>query len=361
MNHIATGMLKGVIAAAAATCALLAAGIAESQPVAGAIVADFQGEALTEADVEFQRGVFRVDPAGKQITILCIPVDGVWRQPGKLTSCGNDPPEEMRREAERYTPDKTVMTVRNLGITRQEWDSAGRAKGDDIRAIRKAFSYSVEPTGVRWRFDTRPLPEQLRTQIPGSGIHVHFGGDFSDGRKPPVFEAGQGDLQVEVRMAIPKSTRKGKAHSGSALGIIIQAPTEGGGWLGIPILASVFNRDQTRQENVRSDGRVNFVSTFFGPGTRFVEPVSGRQRTEPWSEPETFAFRISQNNLRNIAAELNKKRGGAGQPKVDVAALDKARIAGMSLRNESRFLDQGDIEIEVFVDHVRAFRAGRTK
>lgn len=356
MNLRTERLWRGALVAAAISLGWHGAAGARAPNPPGTPVVTFEGEALTPADIEFQRGVFRVDPVGTEITILCIPVDGVWRQPGKLTSCGNDPPDSMRREAERYTPDKTTLTVRNLGITREEWDAAGKA-GEGVRAIRKAFSYSVEPSGVRWHFDTRPLPATLRTQIPGSGIHVHFGGDFSDPRKPPLFEAGQGDLQVEVRMAIPRSTRSGKAHSGSALGIVLQAPTVDGGRLGIPILASVFNREQTRRENIRSDGRLNFVSTFFGPGTRFVDPVEGTQRTEPWSELETFAFRISRENLRNIVVELNKQRGGPGAPKVDEAALDKTRVAGMSLRNESRFLDQGDIDIEVFVDYVRAFRA----
>ncbi|MBK6865382.1 MAG: hypothetical protein IPG91_18665 [Ideonella sp.] len=346
---------RGVIVALAAVLFALP-GLATAR-APGPVVADFEGEALTSADIEFQRGVFRVDPVGNRVTILCIPVDGIWRQPGKLTSCGADPPESMRREAERYTPDKTVMTVRNLGITRAEWDASGTVAGDDIRAIHKAFSYAVEPQAVRWRFDTRPLPAMLRTQIPGSGIHVHFGGDFSAARKPLLFEPGQGDLQVETRLSIPRSTRTGKAHSGVTLGIVVQAPTTADVWVGIPIIASVFNRELAKRENIRSDGRVNFVLTYFGAGTRYVTSVAGAQKTDSWNGFETFAFQISRENLRNIVVELNKKRGSAALPKIDESALDKTRVAGMSLRNESRFLDEGNIDIEVIVDYVRALRA----
>ena len=359
MKSTYTIVLRGLVVVAVALSALPQIAIARAPAAPGPVVADFEGEALKADDVEFQRGVFRVDPNRNQISILCIPVDGIWRQPGTLTSCGNDPPEAMRREAERYTPDKTVMTVRNLGITRAEWDAAGKASSDEIRAIRRAFSYAVEPAGVRWHFDTRPLPAMLRTQIPGSGIHVHFGGDFSDARKPPLFEPGLGDLQVETRLSIPRSTRSGKAHSGVTVGIVIQAPTTADGWVGIPIIVSLFNREPARRENIRSDGRVNFVSSYFGPTTRYIDTVAGAQRSEAWSGFETFAFRISRNGLGLIVAELNKSRAAAGLPRIDEAALGRARVAGLSLRNESRFLDQGDIDVEVVVDYVRAFRTGQ--
>ena len=358
MKFIHAIVWRGLLVVAAALSALPHGAIARAPAAPGPVVADFEGDALKADDVEFQRGVFRVDPSRSQISILCIPVDGIWRQPGTLTSCGNDPPEAMRREAERYTPDKTVMTVRNLGITRAEWDAAGRTGSSEILAIRKAFSYAVELAGVRWHFDTRPLPPMLRTQIPGSGIHVHFGGDFSDARKPPLFEPGLGDLQVEARLSIPRSTRSGKAHSGVTVGIVVQVPTTADAWVGVPIIVSLFNREPARRENIRSDGRVNFVSSYFGSTTRYVDTVVGAQRSEPWSGFETFAFRISRGGLGLIVAEMNKSRAAAGLPRIDEAALGKARVAGLSLRNESRFLDQGDIDIEVIVDYVRAFRTG---
>jgi hypothetical protein len=41
--------------------------------------------------------------------------------------------------------------------------------------------------------------------------------------------------------------------------------------------------------------------------------------------------------------------------------VSKVRVVGVTLRNESRFIDQGDVAVEVAVDYLRLNRAGGSK
>jgi hypothetical protein len=329
---------------------------------AQAIVAQHDEASLAKGGaVIFQRGVFRIADSSPEVTLLCIPVKGQWKQVGTERNCGNPPPREQQREISRFTPDITYLGVRNLGIATAQWGQVQKmlASGDRSHPLRKvgeAFSYSVTASDVRWRFESQKLPDQLKTPIPGSGFHVHFGGLYSDKRQPLLFEPKSGAARVEIRMAMPKLALTGKAHTGLSVAVDLDVPTDKGNYVAVPVIVSLFHPHPGEREAVRSDGRVNFAASYLGPGNRYVHAVENRERSTPWAGLENFVFTLSRENVRNILADANSHRRTGGGGLLD-QNVDRVRLAGVTLRNESRFLEQGDVTAEVIVDYVRVVRA----
>jgi hypothetical protein len=87
-----------------------------------------------------------------------------------------------------------------------------------------------------------------------------------------------------------------------------------------------------------------------------VQAVEHRERSAAWTAPETFAFRITRENVLSILSDLNARRRAAGASPFDEQSIGKIRVVGVTLRNESRFLDRGDVAIEVGVDYLRLNR-----
>lgn len=315
---------------------------------------------LSPSSVIFQRGVFRVDESGQHITSLCIPVKGVWRQVGSMQNCEN-PPTEMQREISRWEPDRSFLGVRNLGIATDQWDEVQQARvsatsTNAFRKIAEAFSFDIGDKDTRWRFESRKLPDKIKTAIPGSGIHVHFGGLFSDETKLSLIDPNGGELEVEARIAVPIFIHTGRAHSGLTVAVDLNAPTLGGHAVGIPVIIGLLHHDPRGREAVASDGRANFASTFLAPGNRYVQSVENRQRTSAWTQLERFVFRFTRENVRNIVADLNKRLQAEGAILIDERRLDRISVTGVTLRNESRMLDEGDVTIQVIVDYLRVNR-----
>src|SRR6266704_742027 len=104
------------------------------------------------------------------------------------------------------------------------------------------------------------------------------------------------------------------------------------------------------------DSRVSFVGSYLAPGTKYVEDVENHQRSGPWAGMDRFAFKLTRDNVRRILADANARRRAAGAELFDERRLDQIKVAGVTLRNESRFLDDGDLEIQVAVDYLRVVR-----
>jgi hypothetical protein len=316
--------------------------------------------------VVFQRGVFRVDEEGRNVAALCIPVQGRWKQVGTLSDCGDAPPPERRRELSRFEPDRTILGIRNLGVSSADWDKVQRARksgaaDNRLRRIAEAFTFDIGATDTRWRFESRKLPQELKADIPGSGIHVHFGGFFSTGRGIALVDPKGGDFEVEVRLAVPTYTHTGKAHTGLTLAVDLRALKVDGTSEEIPVIVSLLHQDPRSREVLMSDGRVSFVGSFLGPNTRYIQAVENREHRAAWKDPQTFAFRVSRENVLNIMSDLNARRRTAGASPFDEKSVSKVRVVGVTLRNESRFIDQGDVAVEVAVDYLRLNRAGGSK
>lgn len=308
-----------------------------------------------------QRGVFRIDGDGQVVTPLCIPVQGRWRQVGTQRDCGADPPAEQQREIIRFNPDITFLGVRNLGVTKEQLEAAWgrgpakRSAGTTLRQIGEAFSFSISATDTRWRFDSAKLPTEIKADIPGSGIHVHFGGLFSDARRIPVLEDGAG-LEIEARLAMPVLRTTGRAHSGLTLAADLDLPTVGGGQTRVPVIVNLLRESDRGKEHVASDGRTSYVTTWLAPGSRYVESVVDPQETEAFRSPERFVIRFTARTLGSIAQDMNRQRAGKGAA-IDTAALAQSKLSGVTVRNELRFLDKGDVSVEVVVDYLRISRA----
>jgi hypothetical protein len=305
--------------------------------------------------VQFQRGVFRIEANGSDVQVLCIPVQGVWRYVGTQRDCGNPPPANLQRELSPFPNDVTFLGVRNLGISNEQWESAQASakSGPPRNALRKvgeAFWYRIGNEDVQWRFESAKLPSEIKADIPGSGIHVHFGRNFSDAKKPAPF-AANGSLVVETRLALPVVVHTGKAHSGMTIGIELEVPTDSGGTVPLPLIVSLLNADPKPREVLRSDGRRVFASTYLGPGTKYLEAIENRQRSGAVPQLERFAFRIRPKHIQTLLADAKAKVSGKGEP--DERQLDKIRVSSVTLRNESRLLDRGDVTIEVKVDYLR--------
>jgi len=324
-------------------------------------VVQFDEASLSKGSIEFQRGVFRIEEGGQRIAKLCIPVKGQWKQVGDMHDCGNPPPPAQQREIVQFSPDVTFLGVRNLGVDSTQWGAAHKMNGsanpnNPLLKVSKAFSFTIGSTDVSWHFDSQKLPDELRTAIPGSGIHVHFGGYFSDAHKFPLFDSDSGALEVEMALAIPKFVRSGRAHSGVTVAVDLSVPTTGGSIVGLPVIVSLFSPDASDREIVTSDGRVSFVGSYLAPGTKYVEDVENHQRSGPWAGMDRFAFKLTRDNVRRILADANARRRAAGAELFDERRLDQIKVAGVTLRNESRFLDDGDLEIQVAVDYLRVVR-----
>ncbi len=341
----------------------LFAGTVSAQPVSESpkILVQYDETTLSKDSVTFQRGVFRVEEAGLGVTMLCIPVEGQWKKVGTMSDCGNPPPPALQREIRQFSPDQTFLGIRNLGITSKEWDIAQKmvssgSPGNALSSVGEAFYYVVGSSDVRWRLDSRKLPEQLKTPIPGSGIHVDFGGLFSSEHKLPLFDSGGGDFEVEARLSVPTLARSGKARSGLTLAVDLAMKSETGNAVAMAVIVSLVNRDAGRREVIRSDGRSIFASTYLAPGNRYIQQVENHERSASWSGLGTFAFKLTRENMKHILADANARRRAAGMELLDESNLDKIRVSGVTLRNESRFLDQGDVTIEVIVDYLQVIR-----
>lgn len=323
-------------------------------------LAQYDETTLSPSSVIFQRGVFRVGENGQDITALCIPVKGVWKQVGSMKNCEN-PPTEMQREISRWEPDKAFLGIRNLGIATDQWDEAQKARvstspTNAFRKIAEAFSFAIGDKDTRWRFESRKLPDMIKAAIPGSGIHVHFGGLFTDASKLQLIDPDGGEIEVEVRIAVPTFMHTGRAHSGLTVAVDLDAPTLDGHAVGIPVIIGLLHQDPRGREAVGSDGRVTFANTFLVPGNRYVQSVENQQRTSAWKQLERFAFRFTRENVRNIVADLNKRLKAEGAVLIDERSLGQISVSGVTLRNESRMLDEGDVMIEVIVDYLRVNR-----
>jgi hypothetical protein len=124
------------------------------------------------------------------------------------------------------------------------------------------------------------------------------------------------------------------------------------------MIVNVFHPDPRGKEAVRSDGRVNFGSSYLGPGTKFVDAVANRQKTMPWPKAERFAFRLTRENVKLLIEEANKHANPSGKARepFDAGRLNDVRISSVTLRNENRFLDRGNVDVEVLVDYLRVVR-----
>lgn len=340
---------------------------------AGAQSARGQAETIVNHDatslarggaVTFQRGVFRVGDDGVRITALCIPFKGSWKQVGTMRDCGNPPPPEMQREISRFTPDVTNLGIRNLGISTEQWIAFSRnqlpGQADSVRLIAQAFSYAVTATHTRWRLETAKLPALLKADIPGSGIHVHFGGGFSRVRKPALFTAGR-DFEVETQIAVPTYQRTGRAHSGLTVAVDLEFPAVGASGFTLPLIVSLLHPDPRKREGIGSDGRNSFVGTYLGRGTKYVHATENEQRTSSWAHVERFAFRITRENIGWIVRDLQNTGATPAGREVDESRLDEIKVGAVTLRNESRFLESGDVTIEVIVDYLRVNRVPITQ
>lgn len=337
---------------------------ATAQRISGTprVLAQFDETSLATGSVIFQRGVFRIEGNGEQITTLCIPVEGKWRRVGSLNSCGNSPPIVQQREISPFSPDVTFLGVRNLGITTEQWRTIRRMNGKEhlgnaLSRVGDAFSYRVGSSDVSWRFDSGKLPEALKASIPNSGIHVHFGGRFSTGHTLPLFDPDGRALEVELNLAVPKFSLSGKAQSGLTVAVDLILPTEDGVAVGMPFIVSLLNSHPRDREIITSDTRVSFASSYLGPDATYLETVENNRRSSAWSGFERFAFRLTRNSVRHILADANKFRRTSGKSPLDESRLDQIRVSGITFRNESRFLDQGNVELAVVIDYLRVIRA----
>jgi hypothetical protein len=254
--------------------------------------------------------------------------------------------------------------VRNLGVSTEQWQVAKKQKGGShenaLRKVGQAFRYEITASDARWRFESGKLPKEMQADIPGSGIHVHFGGGLSEGRKLPLFDIPGTELEFSVGLAVPHFQRSGKAHSGVTLAVDLQLPTAGPD-ITVPLIVSLMHPNLPAREGVASDGRTGFVGTHLGPNTTYIHTVANAQRAGPWPVSERFAFRLTRGNVRRIVADFNERRRLDGGALVDETRLDRARVSSATLRNESTRLTEGQVSLEVVVDYLRIARvpAGR--
>lgn len=316
----------------------------------------FDENSLRKGEVIFQRGVFRVAKDGK-VEALCIPVQGKWKHVGDKSDCGNKPPKEVQREIVSFPTDETYLGTRNLGVSLDEWQqSMSSDMSSTAGKLHKTFSYSVNQDSVSWGFNSKELPQEFKVEIPGSGIHTHFGGRFSEKNYIPVLQTDKGELMVKFGLAVPTFIKSGKGHSGVTIAVDLEVPTVSGGMVTVPVVSNIFHPNLGGREGVASDGRVTYVNARFRGDSNFITWHSGSAKKTPWDGVEEFSFGITRNNLQQIINEANLGRAKEGEPLFDVKQLERVMISGLNLRNESRFLEQGDVMIKVVVDYLTLSR-----
>lgn len=342
------------------TLALLAlSGFAAMAQAAGVLM-ESDERSLADGKVIFQRGVFRVEPNGKDVAMLCLQVGGRWQFIGSGRDCGNPPPPNLQREIARYPEDITFFNVLNLGVSNEQWEDARRqnkASTDTLRRIGDAFSYQIGTNDVRWHFESARLPAELKTPIPGAAIAFHFGYRFSGPRRP-IAIAPDGDLLVETALAMPRAATTGEAHTGVTIAVDLEVPTTNGQEVGLVMIVNVFHPESRASEAIRSDGRVSFGSSYLGRGTKYVVAVANARKEKAWPGFERFAFKFTQDSMRKLIADANAKgveRGGASYV-FDARKIDQIRVTGVTVRNENRRLDKGSVDVEIAVDYLKLAR-----
>jgi hypothetical protein len=164
-------------------------------------------------------------------------------------------------------------------------------------------------------------------------------------------------MQFETRLSVPVSVQTGDAHAGLTLGVVLHARTKAGDWAPVPVLVKLFSRDPPRKESIRSDGRLDFAQSQLGPTTKYVATVKNSQKLAAWSGMQVFSFKIGRGNVERILKDLNSQDKRDRKGSFDLDRIDDIRIASILLRNECRGLEHGNVQFEVEVDYLKAFRA----
>jgi hypothetical protein len=233
--------------------------------------------------------------------------------------------------------------VGNLGLTSEQFQQAeaGAAGDAALAAIGRAVRLENSGSATHWQLDSSKLPAALHREVPGSGVFFHMQDRLRPVYRtlPPLFDCGHSKLLVTADLAMPMESVSGGATTTVTIGLVMQTLDATGAPRPVPLIVGLFNSRGLDRERLGSDGRLAFATSPYGGGGSYVNTEGDGGPLAVGVKRRVFTFSLSPDGVRRLIEDLNVRRETPLQTDV---------------RNESRFLDRGDVRVALDVGSVRA-------
>jgi hypothetical protein len=252
-------------------------------------------------------------------------------------------------------PGTAGWVVGNLGLTSAQFlqAEAGGAGDSTLAAMGRAVRLEKLGNATHWEIDSAKLPAPLHAEVRGSGVffHMQYRQQPVYRTLPPVFEDGHSRLLVTADLAMPTEAVSGGATTTVTIGVILQTLDAAGAPRPVPLVVGLFNSRGFGPERIGSDGRIAFATSPYGGGGGYMNTEGDGGPLVAGAKRRVFAFSLSPDGVRRLIEDLNGRRETPLQ--TDPALV---RLVEVDVRNESRFLDRGDVRVALDVASVRAER-----
>jgi hypothetical protein len=309
-------------------------------------------------------GVFLITDGSQTTQPLCFPFNGIWEkiELGTIQSCPIDPltnlpPPAMQQQMGPMPASGVNWVVGNLGLSTNQWlqdDSQSPENVRPFKSVRRAahLGLGLKEDRVYWVFDSKKLPKELKSEIPDGGIWMHAQ-DVLPSQDVYPFTNSHQMLKIAAHLDLIGLEIDGDATTTMTVGIIMQAHNTQNQWIPITLLVSLFNSTGQYQEFIGSDGRNSFVGSSLMGNPQYIIPLTPNQSLTNYRMKD-FIFGLNTITMTNIVTAMNVYLKQNNLPLLQTD-LSQIRLHQVDIRNESRFLDKGDIRINLKMGAVKAF------
>jgi hypothetical protein len=315
---------------------LLLLGLPVASPSFGQVVAQVDASSWSPANIVSYPGAFRLSESG--MVAACAPGES-----GCVRGMGGG------------RPGSAGWVVGNLGLTSEQFlqAEAGQAGDATLAAVGRAVRLEKSGGATHWELDSSKLPAALHSEVPGSGVFFHMQDRLRPVYRtlPPVFDDGHSKLLVSADVAMPVAAVSGGATTTVTMGVILQTLDEAGSPRPVPLIVGLFNSRGLDRERIGSDGRMAFATSPYGGGGSYMATEGDAGPLAVGVKRRVFAFSLSPDGVRRVIEDLNARREMRLQ--TDPALV---RLVQVDVRDESRFLDRGDVHVALDVGWVKAER-----
>lgn len=298
--------------------------------------------------VHFQSGAFEINSDGSRIINKCMFTNDEWiRVDGKDTQCSIDPktgePDISDQAKTEKLPDEPYFLARHFGIDGSpeekfsDWTNRVQdsAYYDSFYGnIADGLSMEVNNDEFNWEIDTSLLPDTMRNDIPGAGLHVHLGQNFPKSTSE-LFRSNQDYLQIDLRIKVSKYKLQGNGNTGGVIGVSFHVQNTKGEYEEVKLNIRVVSAEGTfPKSQIASDTRNLYARTGFVKDSPYFSRISGNKISQPTDGFVDISLKIDKINLDSIIADYNVELSKTGQPTLKTNKFTITRIRRISFKNE---------------------------
>ncbi len=322
-------------------------------------------------DADFVKGLFDALPNSLTVQLLCKERnDGDWKGgPYEPVACGSNDLFGDQSYDDSRTGDPFFL-LRNFGISSEEYyafrsgnySSLGYTQGSAASQVFQAITQLGTNSGLyKWRIKYHELPERVTYKLPGTGPHLHLGQAFPKGEEMPIFSSDNViSLDIHTALSVPryvKSYSDPDWEPHSSVTLVAKFVTEMQNQdknqsftLNISAFYDEFDKDDIK-ETVATDGTNTYLRTKFSPDATFGINVGTQTKNSAFTNISNFRMSLNRESFSNMIQAYN-----LAVPTEDHLAtnVNKIKFTGISLHNEATNLYGNEIEIQVFVNSLRA-------